>query len=91
MWIMLQQEEPDDFVCATGISHTVSDLVKHVFDRLNLDWTEYVTQDEKYFRPEELDVLKGDSTKLREATGWKPRYTFESMIDEMVDHWVGIL
>ncbi len=91
MWIMLQQEEPDDFVCATGISHTVSDLVKHVFDRLNLDWTEYVTQDEKYFRPEELDVLKGDSTKLREATGWKPSYTFESMIDEMVDHWVGIL
>ena len=91
MWIMLQQEEPDDFVCATGISHSVSDLVKHVFDRLNLDWTEYVTQDEKYFRPEELDVLKGDSTKLREATGWKPRYTFESMIDEMVDHWVGIL
>ena len=88
MWIMLQQEEPDDFVCATGVSHTVLDLVKHVFSRLNLDWTEYVTQDEKYFRPEELDVLKGDSTKLREATGWEPRYTFESMIDEMVDHWV---
>ena len=91
MWIMLQQEEPDDFVCATGVSHTVLDLVKHVFNRLNLDWTEHVTQDEKYFRPEELDVLKGDSTKLREATGWEPRYTFESMIDEMVDYWVKVL
>tara|TARA_R100000963_G_C4629929_1_gene95274 strand:+ start:137 stop:1123 length:987 start_codon:yes stop_codon:yes gene_type:complete len=91
MWIMLQQEEPDDFVCATGVSHTVLDLVKHVFNRVNLDWTEHVTQDEKYFRPEELDVLKGDSTKLREATGWEPRYTFESMIDEMVDYWVKVL
>ena len=91
MWIMLQQEEPDDFVCATGVSHTVLDLVKHVFNRLNLDWTEHVTQDKKYFRPEELDVLKGDSTKLREATGWEPRYTFESMIDEMVDYWVKVL
>ena len=91
MWAMLQQEEPDDFVCATGVSHTVLDLVQHVFKRLDLDWSQYVTQDERYFRPEELDVLKGDSTKLREATGWRPRYTFESMIDEMVDHWVKVL
>ena len=88
MWIMLQQEEPDDFVCATGVSHTVLELVKHVFKRLDLDWKKFVTQDKKFLRPEELDVLKGDSTKLREATGWEPRYTFESMIDEMVDHWV---
>ena len=91
MWLMLQQEESDDFVCATGVSHTVLELVKHVFKRLNLDWKKFVTQDKKFLRPEELDVLKGDSTKLREATGWEPRYTFESMIDEMVDHWVGIL
>mgnify|MGYP003119155686 FL=1 len=88
MWLMLQQEESDDFVCATGVSHTVLELVKHVFKRLNLDWKKFVTQDKKFLRPEELDVLKGDSTKLREATGWEPRYTFESMIDEMVDHWV---
>jgi GDPmannose 4,6-dehydratase len=91
MWSMLQQEESDDFVCATGVSHTVLDLVEHVFNRLNLDWAQYVTQDEKYFRPEELDVLKGDSSKLREAIGWRPRYTFETMIDEMVDHWVKVL
>tara|TARA_R110002020_G_scaffold183402_1_gene379728 strand:+ start:42 stop:1028 length:987 start_codon:yes stop_codon:yes gene_type:complete len=91
MWALLQQSKSDDFVCATGVSHTVLDLVKHVFKRLNLDWRQYVTQDKKYFRPEELDVLKGDSTKLREATGWKPRYTFESMMDEMVDYWLEIL
>ena len=88
MWLMLQLPQSDDFVCATGVSHTVLELVKHVFKRLDLDWKKFVTQDKKFLRPEELDVLKGDSTKLREATGWEPRYTFESMIDEMVDHWV---
>jgi GDPmannose 4,6-dehydratase len=91
MWLMLQQDVSGDFVCATGVSHTVLDLVKHVFSRLDLDWTEYITQDDKYFRPEELDVLRGDSTKLKEATGWAPKYTFEDMMDEMVDHWLKIL
>jgi len=91
MWLMLQQPGPDDFVCATGVSHTVLELVKHVFKRLNLDWKKYVAQDKKFLRPEELEWLKGDSTKLREATGWQPTYTFESMVDEMVDHWVEIL
>ena len=91
MWLMLQLPQSDDFVCATGVSHTVLELVKHVFKKLNLDWKKFVTQDKKFLRPEELDVLKGDSTKLKEATGWQPSYTFESMIDEMVDHWVDIL
>ena len=91
MWLMLQQPGPDDFVCATGVSHTVLELVKHVFKRLNLDCKKYVAQDKKFLRPEELEWLKGDSTKLREATGWQPTYTFESMVDEMVDHWVEIL
>jgi len=91
MWLMLQQPGPDDFVCATGVSHTVLELVKHVFKRLNLDWKKYVAQDKKFLRPEELEWLKGDSTKLREATGWQPTYTFESMVDEMVDHWVEVL
>tara|TARA_R110002012_G_scaffold203875_1_gene373307 strand:+ start:188 stop:1174 length:987 start_codon:yes stop_codon:yes gene_type:complete len=91
MWLMLQLPQSDDFVCATGVSHTVLELVKHVFKRLDLDWKKFVTQDKKFLRPEELDVLKGDSTKLKEATGWQPSYTFESMIDEMVDHWVDIL
>jgi len=91
MWLILQLPKPDDFVCATGVSHTVLDLVKHVFKKLNLDWKKYVTQDKKFLRPEELDVLKGDSTKLTKATGWTPKYTFEDMIDEMVDHWLKVL
>lgn len=87
MWMILQQDKPDDFVCATGVSHTVRELCEYVFSKLDLDWTEYVQQDEKYFRPEELNVLKGDSTKLRQATGWSPKYTFETMLDDMIKYW----
>lgn len=87
MWLILQQDNPNDFVCATGISHTVKDLVKFTFDYLELDWKKYVVQDEKYLRPEELDVLKGDSSKLRTITGWNPNYSFEKMMAEMIDYW----
>ena len=87
MWLILQQEEPNDFVCATGISHTVRELCEYVFDKLGLDWRQWVKQDEKYLRPEELDVLKGDATKLRRITGWEPKYTFETMLDEMIEYW----
>ena len=88
MWLILQQEEPDDFVCSTGISHSVQELVEYVFGKLDLNWEEYVKQDEKFLRPEELHNLKGDCTKLREKTGWKLNYTFESMLDEMIDYWI---
>jgi len=88
MWMILQQEEPDDFVCATGISHSVKDLVEYVFGRLDLEWQKYIKVDEKYFRPEELKDLKGDSTKAREVLGWDPKYTFETMMDEMIQHWL---
>jgi GDPmannose 4,6-dehydratase len=88
MWLILQQDKPDDFVCSTGISHTVKDLVEYVFKKLDLDWTKYVTVDEKYLRPEELNVLKGDCSKLKKVTGWTPKYTFESMIDEMIEFWI---
>ena len=91
MWLMLQQDTPGDYVCSTGVSHTVKDLVKHVFDRVGLDWEKYVTTDEKYYRPEELTNLKGDCTKLKTDLGWKPTYTFESMMDEMVDYWLNKL
>jgi GDPmannose 4,6-dehydratase len=87
MWLMLQQKNPDDFVCATGISHSVQELVEYVFNKLNLNWKDYINQSEKYLRPEELNNLKGDSSKLRELTGWSPRYTFETMLDEMIDYW----
>jgi len=88
MWLMLQQDEPGDYVCATGFSHSVRDLVEYVFGRLGLDWTTYVTIDPKYMRPEELHHLKGDPKRLIVATGWSRDYTFESMLDEMIDHWI---
>lgn len=88
MWLMLQQEFSGDFVCSTGVSHSVKDLVKYVFGKLDLDWGVYVMTDHKYMRPEELNDLKGDSTILREKTGWSPKYTFESMLDEMIQYWI---
>ena len=88
MWLILQHDEPDDFVCSTGVSHTVKDLVEYVFDRLDLDWKKYVKQDEKYMRPEELDVLKGDCSKAFGKLNWNHTYTFETMLDEMIDYWL---
>jgi GDPmannose 4,6-dehydratase len=87
MWLILQQDKPDNFVCATGISHSVQDLVEYTFNKLDLDWNQYVRTDAKYLRPEELKDLKGDSTKLREL-GWTADYTFETMIDEMINYWM---
>jgi len=88
MWEILQLDEPDDFVCSTGISHSVKELVNYVFTRLSLNWSEYVKQDEKFLRPEELHDLKGDCSKLKIKTGWLHDYTFESMLDEMIDYWM---
>ena len=91
MWLILQQDKPDNFVCSTGVSHSVQDLVEYVFNKLNLDWTKCVKTDKKFLRPEELEDLKGDSTKLRTTTNWKPEYTFESMLDEMINYWDKVL
>ena len=85
MHLIINHKKPDDFVCATGKSHTVQELVDYTFKSLNLDQDKYVFVNEKFFRPEELDVLKGDSSKVQKHLGWKPRYTFETMIDEMID------
>ena len=90
MWLILQQDKPDDFIASTGISHSVLDLVQYTFGKLDLDPGKYVKVDKKYLRPEELEDLKGDSTKLRKL-GWKPKYTFESMMDEMIEYWDKIL
>ena len=84
MWMMLQHDKSDDFVCATGRSRSVKDLCVEVFSELDMDYRDYVTIDQKYFRPTELTDLKGDSTKLRKTLGWAPTYTFRSMIEEMV-------
>lgn len=88
MWMILQLDKSDDFVCATGKSHSVKQLCEYVFGNLNLNWENYVGQDEKYLRPEELTDLKGDPTKLKIATGWEPKYTFETMLDEMINYWI---
>jgi GDPmannose 4,6-dehydratase len=69
-------------------THSVREMVEYVFNKLDLDYTKYVLQDEKFMRPEELKYLKGDSTKIRETLGWKPEYTFETLMDDMVDGWL---
>jgi GDPmannose 4,6-dehydratase len=88
MWMILQLESPNDYVCSTGTSHTVKELCEYVFTKLNLSYKDYVVVDEKFLRPEELNDLKGDSKKLKNHTGWEPTYTFESMLDEMIEYWV---
>jgi len=88
MWLMLQQDSPNDFVCSTGVSHTVKDLVKYVFTNLDLDWKKYVTIDKRFYRSEELKHLKGDCSKMEKELGWTPTYTFETMLDEMMEHWL---
>lgn len=88
MHMILQLDTPDDFVCATGISHTVRDLCEYAFKLVDLDYRDWVTSDDKFMRPEELNFLKGDSTKLQNLTGWVREYTFESMISEMVEFWL---
>ena len=88
MWLMLQDDKPEDYVCATGVSHSVRDLCEYTFKSLNLNYEDYVKVDEKHKRPEELRNLKGDSTKIKNKLGWNPKYTFESMIDEMIKYWL---
>ena len=88
MWLMLQQDKPGDYVCSTGISHTVRDLAEYVFSSLSLNWEDYVKVDGKYLRPEELEHLRGDCSKIKTDLGWSPNYTFESMMDEMVEYWL---
>jgi GDPmannose 4,6-dehydratase len=88
MWMILQLENPNDYVCSTGVSHTVKELCEYVFNKLDMSYQDYVVMDEKFLRPEELNDLKGDSTKLKQDTGWEPTYTFETMLDEMIDYWL---
>ena len=88
MHMIINHTEPDDFVCATGVTNSVGDMCDYVFNKLDLNYKDYVTQDDRFMRAEELKYLKGDSTKLRKTFGWKPTYTFETLMDEMIEHWV---
>ena len=90
MHMIINHTEPDDFVCATGVTNSVRDMCDYVFSRLDLNYKNFVIQDKRFLRPEELKYLRGDSTKLRTTFGWKPEYTFETLMDEMIDHWLTI-
>ena len=85
MWLMLQQDEPDDFVIAIGETHSVREFTERVFQRLDLDYRQHVEIDQRYFRPTEVDVLLGDSTKARERLGWEPKVSFDQLIDIMIE------
>jgi GDPmannose 4,6-dehydratase len=88
MHLIINNETPDDFVVSTMQTHSVREMVEYVFSKLNLDYNQYVSQNLKFLRPEELKYLKGDSTKIRTKLGWIPEYTFETMLDEMVEYWI---
>ncbi|MCX6347863.1 MAG: GDP-mannose 4,6-dehydratase [Actinobacteria bacterium] len=85
MWLMLQQEKPDNYVIATGETHTVEELVRTAFDYLNLDWKKHIRIDPRFIRPAEVELLIGDSGKAKKELGWSPKYSFEGLIKMMVD------
>ena len=85
MWLMLQQEQPDDYVIATGVTHSVEELVEVAFSHVGLDWHDYVVQDPRFMRPAEVDLLIGDPAKAREALGWERAVGFEELVKMMVD------
>jgi len=85
MWLMLQQDEPDDYVLATGESHSIGDFLEIAFDEIGIeDWKPFVGQDPRFFRPAEVDVLRGDATKAKEKMGWTPKTSFEDLVRKMV-------
>ena len=88
MHLMMQQDEPGDWVVSTMETHSVREMCELVFNRLGLDYKDYVVRTPKFLRPEELPYLRGDSTKIRTELGWKPKYTFKEMMEEMADYWL---
>jgi GDPmannose 4,6-dehydratase len=85
MWLMLQQERADDYVVATGDSHSVKEFVEEVFSYLELDWRKYVEVDSRYYRPSEVDILQGDASKAKRLLKWKPKVTFKELAKMMTD------
>lgn len=91
MWLMLQQDEPDDFVIATGETHSVEEFLEVAFGHVNLDWHDYVVQDERFMRPAEVDLLVGDPSKAGKKLGWEPAVSFEQLVKMMVDADIKLL
>jgi GDPmannose 4,6-dehydratase len=85
MWLMLQQDEPDDYVVATGEEHSVQELVELAFGHAGLDWERYVVEDPRFMRPAEVDHLIGDASKARSVLGWEPRTSFRQLVEMMVE------
>jgi GDPmannose 4,6-dehydratase len=86
MWLMLQQDQPKDYVVATGMMRSVREFVEAAFGAVGLDWKKYVVVDQAYMRPAEVHELRGDSTKARKELGWNPKTTFEQLVHEMLEH-----
>ena len=88
MHMIINHNIPDDFVVSTGETHSVREMADYVFSKLDLDYKDYITQNPIYLRPEELPYLKGDCSKLKSTFNWQPEYTFETMMDEMLEFWM---
>ena len=87
MWLMLQQEQPDDYVICTGETHTIREFLDVAFSHIDIkDWSDYVVQDPEFYRPAEVDYLRGDNTKAKEKLGWEPKHSFSDLVRLMVDH-----
>lgn len=89
MWLMLQQDEPDDYVVATGTSYSVKEFLEESFGLAGLDWRDHVEIDPRYFRPAEVDYLLGDASKIKQKLGWSPRIDFKQLVREMYEHDLG--
>lgn len=85
MWLMLQQDDPDDYVIATGETHSIEEMVQVCFEYVDLDWKDYVRQDEEFMRPAEVNLLVGDPSKAKEKLSWQPEYTWKDILHEMID------
>ena len=87
MHMIINHNVADEFIVATGETNSVRDLCEYVFNKLGMDYTEYVVQNPKFMRPEELNYLKGDPSKAKEVLKWEPEYTFETLLDDMIEYW----
>src|SRR5690606_12073999 len=91
MWLMLQQDEPDDYVVSTGETHEVRELVQLAFGHAGLNWEDHVVIDERFYRPAEVDLLIGDCSKAKEKLGWEPKTSFAELVAMMVDADIALL
>jgi GDPmannose 4,6-dehydratase len=91
MWLMLQQDKPDDYVIATGETHTIQEFCEIAFSRAGLDWQKYVNFDKRYLRPAEVDILIGDASKAKRVLGWEPKTKFKQLAELMVDADIQLL